>query len=87
MVPWEDGAKLVIRPWFNRHVRLDLGHESLSEQRIASLMQLAGWSSLPTSRSALTAHNPTNNAQTIQLRFYVVSADWEPSLDQDEEDL
>jgi hypothetical protein len=87
VVPWEDAARLVIRPWFNRHVRHDLGHESLSEQRIASLMQLAGWSSLPKARSALTAHNPENNAETIQFRFYMVSADWEPSLDDDGDGL
>ena len=87
VIPWENKERLVIRPWFNRHVRLDLGHENLSEQRIASLMQLAGWTSLQKSRSALTAHNPDENAETLQFRFYVVSADWEPGLDEDEEGL
>jgi hypothetical protein len=85
VVPWHDDQRLVIRPWFHRHVQCDLGHEALSEQRIASLMGLAGWASLPRARSALTAHDPKQNAQTIQLRFYVVPAGWEDDLDGDEE--
>ena len=83
--PWRDDQRLVIRPWFHRHVQANLGHEALSEQRIASLMGMAGWTALPRSRSALTAHEPKENKRTIQLRFYVVPARWEDALDEGEE--
>lgn len=82
VIPWLDDRRLVIRPWFHRHVQTDLGHEAMSEQRIASLMGLTGWTSLPRSRSALTAHDPKDNKRTIQLRFYVVPAGWEEPLDE-----
>jgi hypothetical protein len=86
VVPWTGDARLVIRPWFHRHVQVDLGHHALSEQRIATLMGLAGWESLPTSRSAITARNPDDRSQSVQFRFYVVPTGWEPSLDETEDD-
>jgi hypothetical protein len=85
VLPWHDGERLVIRPWLHRHVQRDLGHEALSEQRIASLMGMAGWTSLPRARSALTAHDPAKHSRTIQLRFYVVPDGWENGLDDDAE--
>lgn len=78
-----DGSRLVIRPWFHKHVRTITQENGLSEQKIASLMAQAGWESLPTVRSAITAHNPDANAETVQFRFYVVPRGWE--LDPDDE--
>jgi hypothetical protein len=86
LVPWHDNERLVIRTWFHQHVQRNLGHESLSEQRIASLMALAGWTPLQRSRSALTAHNPKDNSDTIQFRFYAVPKGWEEQLNGDDDD-
>jgi hypothetical protein len=85
LVPWTSDERLVVRTWFHRHVQRDLGHDALSEQRIASLMGMAGWESLPRPRSALTVHNPADNSKTLQFRFYVVPDGWEGSLDDDQE--
>lgn len=78
LVRKSDGARLVNRPWFHRHVR-DVAQKAdrLSEQRISSLMALVGWESFPLARSALTVRDPEAHSQSIQLRLYVVREGWE----------
>lgn len=77
LVRVSDQARLVVRPWFHAFARDLAGGRGMSEQRIASLMALAGWESFPLSRSALTIRNPANRGEKLQLRLYVVAAGWE----------
>lgn len=82
-----DGSALVIRPWFHDFAKAIAREPGLSEQRIATLMSRAGWEKWPSARSAITAHDPDDNARTRQFRFYVVPAGWtEPDDDDDEVD-
>jgi hypothetical protein len=78
LVRADDGARLVNRPWFHRHVR-DVAQKAdrLSEQRIASLMALVGWESFPLARSSLTVRDPAARSQSVQVRLYVVREGWE----------